>query len=60
MIVTNLMKVDNDLLDDTTNESPSLKNGVKLLSSTSDWDIANIYFHSYLHPKFAKRISRRL
>ena len=30
MIVTNLMKVDNDLLDDTTDESPSLKNGVKL------------------------------
>ena len=42
MIVTNLMKIDNDLLHDTTNESPSLKNGVKLLSSTSDWDIANI------------------
>ena len=38
----NLMKVDNDLSDDITNESPSLKNGVKLLSSTSDWDIANI------------------
>ena len=39
---------DNSLLDDTTNESPSLKNGVKLPTSTNDWDIANTYFRSNL------------
>ena len=39
---------DNSLLDDTTNESPSLKNGVKLPTSTNDWDIANTYFRSKL------------
>ena len=36
---------DNNLSDDTTNESPSLKNAVKLPVSTNDWDIANTYFH---------------
>ena len=40
--------VDNNLLDYTTNESLSLKNGVKLPSWTNDWDIANTYFHSNL------------
>ena len=39
---------DNNLSGDTTNESPSLKNGVKLRASTNDWDIANTYFHSNL------------
>ena len=36
---------DSNLSDDTTNESPSLKNAVKLPVSTNDWDIANAYFH---------------
>ena len=40
--------VENNLSDDTTNESPSLKNGVKLPTSTNDWDIAYTYFHSNL------------
>ena len=36
----------NSLSDDTANEPPSLKNGVKLPTWTNDWDIANTYFHS--------------
>ena len=40
------INVDNNLLDDTTNESLSLKNGVKLPTSTNIWDIAITYFHS--------------
>ena len=39
---------DNSLLDDTTNESSLLKNGVKLPASTNAWDLANAYFHSIL------------
>ena len=39
---------DNSLLDDTTNESSLLKNGVKLPASTNAWDLANTYFHSIL------------
>ena len=35
---------DNNLLDDTTNESPSLKKGVNLPASANNWDIANTYF----------------
>ena len=51
---------DNNLLDDTTNESPSLKNGVKLPALANNWDIANTYFCSNLqHPKLVKRILRR-
>ena len=42
------VNVDKNLLDYTTNESLSLKNGVKLPSWTNDWDIANTYFHSNL------------
>ena len=42
------VNVDNNLLDFTTNETLSLKNGVKLPAWTSDWDIANTYFHSNL------------
>ena len=42
------INVDNNLLDDTTNESPSLKNGVKSRTLTYDWDIANTNFHSKL------------
>ena len=38
----------NNLSYDTTNESLSLKNGVKRPTSTNDWDIANTYFHSNL------------
>ena len=38
----------NNLLDDTANESPSLKNGIKYPTSTNCWDIANVYFHSNL------------
>ena len=40
------ISVDNDFLDDTTNGSLPLKNGVKLPTSTNDWDIANKSFHS--------------
>ena len=40
------INVDDNFLDDITNGSPSLKNGVKLPTSTNDWDIANTYFHS--------------
>ena len=36
------------MLDDTRNESPSLKNGVKLPTLTNNWDIANTFFHSKL------------
>ena len=36
------INVDNNWLDDTTFGSPSLKNSVKLSTSTNDWDIANI------------------
>ena len=36
------------MLDDTRNEFPSLKNGVKLPTLTNNWDIANTYFHSKL------------
>ena len=34
------INVDNNLLVDTTSESPSIKNDVKLPPSTNDWDIA--------------------
>ena len=34
------------MLDDTRNESPSLKNGVKLPTLTNNWDRANTYFHT--------------
>ena len=40
------INVDNNLLDDTANESPSLTNGVKLPTSTNIWDIPITYFHS--------------
>ena len=36
------INVDNNWIGDTTFGSPSLKNGVKLPTSTNDWDIANI------------------
>ena len=36
--------VDNNLLNDTTNECKK----TKLLTSTNDWDITNTYFHSNL------------
>ena len=39
------INVENNLSDDTANESPSLKNGIKLPTSNNDWDIAKIYFH---------------
>ena len=42
------INVVNNLLDDTTNESRSPKNGVKLPASTNDWGIAITYFHSNL------------
>ena len=42
------INVDKNLLDDTANKSPSLKNGVKLPTSTNDWDITNTYFPSNL------------
>ena len=52
---------DNNLSDGTANESPSLKNGVKLPASTNDWDIANKYFHSnLLISQIEKMIPRRL
>ena len=35
-------------VDDTRNKSPSLKNRVKLPTSTRDWDVAKTYFHSNL------------
>ena len=38
----------NNLSYDTTNESLSLKNGVKRPTSTNYWDITNTYFHSNL------------
>ena len=56
------INVDNNLLDDTKNKSPTFKNGIELPASTSDSDIANTYFHSDL-PTFEiseKRIPRRL
>ena len=40
--------VENNLIDGNMNESPSLKNDVKLPTSINDWDIANTYFHSTL------------
>ena len=36
------INVENNLSDDTANESPSLKNGIKLPTSNNDWDIAKI------------------
>ena len=42
------INVDNNLLDDTKNKSPSFKNGIELPTSTSDSDIASTYFHSDL------------
>ena len=42
------VNVDHNLLDQLTNESPSLENGVKLPVLTNDWGIANTYFHSSL------------
>ena len=43
--------VDNDLIDNNENTTafPSLKSGVKLPTSTNDWVIANVHFHS-THP----------
>ena len=42
------INVDNNLLYDTKNKSPSFKNGIELPTSTSDSDIASTYFHSDL------------
>ena len=62
MVITNLktittdINVDNNLLDDTTNGSPSLKNRIKLTTSRNNWDITNTYFHSNLQ---ASQISEK-
>ena len=40
------INIENNLLDDTTNGSPPLKNGIKLPTWTNNWDIAKKYFHS--------------
>ena len=42
------INVENNLIDDNMNESPSLRNGAKLPTSINDWDIVKKYFHSTL------------
>ena len=36
------INIENNLLDDTTNGSPPLKIGIKLPTSTNNWDIAEV------------------